>query len=75
MLPANHRWQSIPLKTPEAQVAAELSLRTCTLREQNPGTRAYVSCQKDVHIKRQPRPHRMDGGTLADANKAETSAN
>ena len=71
MLRTNHRRQLIPPRTPEARVAAELSLRACTLRERYPGARARAPRQKGAHIERWPRPCRMDDGALADANKAE----
>jgi hypothetical protein len=71
MLRANHRWQLIPPRTLKAQLAAELSLQARTLWEQYPGARAQAPCQKDAHTKRRLRPHRMDNGALADANKAE----
>jgi hypothetical protein len=74
MLHTNHCWQLIPPRTPEARVAAELSLRARTLREQYPGVRAIALCQKDAHIKRRPRPRRMDNGVLAYANKAEAGS-
>jgi hypothetical protein len=70
-LRADHRQQLIPPRTPIAQVAVELSLRACTLREQYPGARAQAPRQKEAHTERWPRPRLMDDGTLADANKAE----
>ncbi len=70
-LRTNHCRKLIPPRTPEARVATELSLRARTLREQYPGARAQVPHQKDAHIERRPRPHRMDDGVLAYANKAE----
>jgi hypothetical protein len=73
MLCANHHRRFIPPRTPEAQVAAELSLRACTLREQYPGARAQAPRQKDAHTKHWPRPRQMDDGALADANKAEAA--
>jgi hypothetical protein len=73
MLRANHRRRLIPPRTPEAQVAAELSVQACTLREQYPGARVRAPRQKDAHIERRPRPRRMDDGTLAYANKAEAA--
>ncbi len=72
-LRADHRRWLIPPGTPEAQVAAELSLRAGTLQEQYPGARTQAPHQKDAHIERQPRPHRMDDGALAYANKAEAA--
>ena len=70
MLCADHRRQLIPRGTPEARVAAELSVRARTLQERYPGARTRVPRQKGAHIKRRPRPRRMDDGALADANKA-----
>jgi hypothetical protein len=70
---ADHRRQLIPRGAPEARVAAELSVRACTLRELYPGARAQAPRQKDAHIERRPRPHRMDDGALANANKAEAA--
>ena len=52
---------------------AELSLRTCTLRERYTGARTHAPRQKDAHTERQPRPCWMDDGPLADANKAEAA--
>ena len=69
-LRANHRRQLIPPGTPEARVAAELSVRACTLREQYPGARAQAPRQKDAHTERRLSPCRMDDDALADANKA-----
>ncbi len=65
--------QLIPRGTPKAQVAAELSVRACTLRERYPCARAQVPRQKGARIERRPRPHRTDDGVLADANKAEAA--
>jgi hypothetical protein len=48
---ADHCRQLIPPRTPEARVAAELSLRACTLRELYPGACAQAPRQKDAHIK------------------------
>ena len=56
MLRADHRRQLIPPRTPEARVAAELSLRAHTLREQYPGAHAQAPRQKDANIERRPRP-------------------
>jgi hypothetical protein len=70
---ADHCWQLIPPRTPEARVAAELSLRACTLQEQYPGARAQAPRQKDAHMEHWPRPCRMDNGVLAYANKAEAA--
>ncbi len=72
-LRVNHCRQLIPPGTPKARVAAELSVLACTLRERYPGGRARAPRQKGAHIERRPRPHRMDNGALADANKAETA--
>ena len=72
MLRADHR-RLIPSGTPEAQVAAELSVRARTLRERYPGACAQAPRQKGAHIERRPRPRRMDDGELADANKAEAA--
>jgi hypothetical protein len=72
-LRADHRWRLIPSGTPEARVAAELSVRACTLRERYPGARARAPRKKGAHIQRRPRPRRMDNGALADANKAEAA--
>ncbi len=74
MLRADHRWQLIPPKTPEARVAAELSLLARTLQEQYPGACAQAPRQKDAHIERRLRPRRMDDGALAYANKAEAAS-
>jgi hypothetical protein len=73
MLRADHHRQLIPPRTPEAQVAAELSVRACTLQERYPGARVQAPRQKDAHIKCRPRPRRMDDGALAYANKAEAA--
>ncbi len=73
MLRANHRRQLIPTRTPEVGVAAELSLRACTLRERYPGARARAPRQKGAHTERRLRPRRMDDGALADTNKAEAA--
>jgi hypothetical protein len=73
MLHANHCRQLIPPRTPEVRAAAELSLRACTLREQYPGARTRAPRQKGAHTKCGLRPHRMDGGVLAYANKAEAA--
>ncbi len=70
---ADHRRRLIPPGTPKAQVAAELSVRACTLQEQHTGARAQAPCQKEAHIERRPRLRRMDDGALADANKAEAA--
>ncbi len=70
---ADHRRQIIPRETPEARVAAELSVRARTLRELYPGARAQVPRHKGAHIERRPRPCRMDDGALANANKAEAA--
>jgi hypothetical protein len=72
-LRADHRRQLIPPRTPEAQVAAKLSLQARTLREQYPGAEAQAPRQKDAHIERRPRPRRTDDGVLAYANKAEAA--
>jgi hypothetical protein len=72
-LRADHCWRLIPRGTPEAQVAAELSVRAYTLQEQHPGARARAPCQKGAHTERRPRPRRMDDGALADANKAKAA--
>jgi hypothetical protein len=72
-LRADHRRQLIPPRTPEAQVAAELSIRARTLRERYPGARAQAPHQKDAHIERRPRPRRMDDGALAYANKVKAA--
>ncbi len=72
-LRADHRRRLIPRGTPEARVAAELSVRARTLQELYPGARAQAPRQKGAHIERRPRPHRMDDGTLADANKAKAA--
>ena len=72
-LRADHCRQLIPPRTPEARVAAELSLRACTLRERYPGARARAPRQKGAHTERRPRPRRMDNGALAYANKAEAA--
>ena len=74
MLLVDHRRQLIPPRTPEVQVAVELSLQACTLREQYPGARAQAPRQKGSHTERWPRPRWMDDGTLADANKAEAAS-
>jgi hypothetical protein len=71
MLRADHRWGLIHHRTPEARVAAELSVRARTLRERYPGARARAPHQKGAHTERRPRPRRMDDGALAYANKAE----
>ena len=71
MLRADHCQQLIPPRTPEAQIAAELSLLACTLRERYPGARAQAPHQKDAHTERRLRPCWMDDGTHADASKAE----
>jgi hypothetical protein len=73
MLRADHHQQLIPQRTPEVRVAAELSLRACTLQEQYPSARVQAPRQKDAHTERQPRPRRMDDDALADANKAEAA--
>jgi hypothetical protein len=73
MLRADHRRQLIPPGTPEARVAAELSLQACTPQERYPDARARAPHQKGAHTKRQPRPRRMDNGALAFANKAEAA--
>ncbi len=70
---AEHCRQLIPPRTPEARVAAELSLRACTLREQHPSMRARAPRQKGAHTERRPRPRRMDNGALDNANKAEAA--
>jgi hypothetical protein len=72
-LRANHCRQLIPPRTPKARVAAELSLRACTLQEWYPGARGRAPHQKGAHTERRPRPCRMDNGVLADANKAEAA--
>ncbi len=72
-LHANHRRQLIPRGTPEARVAAELSVQAPTLQELYSGARAQAPRQKGAHIKRQPRPRRMDDGALANADKAEAA--
>ncbi len=72
-LRADHRQQLIPRGPPEAQVAAELSVRARTLRELYPGACAQAPRQKEAHIERRPRLRRMDNGALADANKAEAA--
>ncbi len=72
-LRADYCWRIIPRGTPKAQVAAELSVRACTLRERYPGARAQALRQKGARIKRRPRPRRTDDGALADANKAEAA--
>ncbi len=72
-LRADHRRQLIPSGTPKAQVAAELSVRACTLRERYPGARTRAPRQKGARIEHRPRPRRMDDGALADANKAEAA--
>ncbi len=72
-LRANRRRQLIPRRTPKAQVAAELSVRACTLQERYPGARAQAPRQKGARIEPRPRPPRTDDGTLADANKAEAA--
>ena len=41
------------------------------LQEKNPGARAQAPRQKEAQSERQPRPHQLDDGTLANANKAE----
>jgi hypothetical protein len=73
MLRADHRRRLIPPRTLKAQVAAELSLRARTLREQYSGAPVQAPCQNDAHIKRWPRPRQMDDGALAYANKAEAA--
>ncbi len=70
---ANHCRQLIPPGTPKARVAAELSVRACTLQERYPGVRTRAPHQKGAHIERRPRPRQMDDGALADANKAEAA--
>ncbi len=72
-LRADHCRQLIPPRTPKARVAAELSLRACTLREQHPGARGRAPRQKGAHTEHQPRPRWMDNGALADANKVEAA--
>ncbi len=70
-LRADHRRQLIPSRTPEARVVAELSVRACTLRERYPfGVRKRRANREPIC---RPRPRRMDGGALADANKAEAA--
>ena len=73
MLRVNHHRRLIPHRTPEARVAAELSLQACTLQEQYPGARTQAPRQKDAHTERRPRQRQMDDGTLADAIKAEAA--
>ena len=63
----------IPPRTPKARVAAESSLRACTLRERYPGVHAQAPRQKEAHTERRLRPRQMDDGMLADANKAEAA--
>jgi hypothetical protein len=70
-LRADHCQRWIPPRTPEAQLAAELSLRAYTLQEQYPGARAQAPRQKDARTERRPRPCWMDDGMHADASKAE----
>ncbi len=70
-LRADHRRRLISSGTPEARVAAELSLRARTLQERYPGACAQAPRQEGAHIERRPRLRRMDEGALADANKAE----
>ncbi len=72
-LRADHRRRLFPRRTPEAGVAAELSVRAPTLRELYPGARAQAPRQKGAHIERRPRPHWMDDGALANANKTEAA--
>jgi hypothetical protein len=72
-LRADHRRRLIPSGTPEARVAAELSVRAPTLQELYPGARAQAPRQKGAHIERRPRPRQMDDGALANANKAEAA--
>jgi hypothetical protein len=55
------------------RVEAELSIRACTLQEPYPGAPIQAPRQKDAHTKRRPRPHWLDDGVLADANKAEAA--
>ncbi len=74
-LRADRRRRLIPQRIPKAKVAAELSVRACTLRERYPGARAQAPHQKGARIERRPRPHRTDDGALADANKAEAATN
>ncbi len=72
-LRADHCQRLIPRGTPEARVAAELSVRARTLQELYPGALAQAPHQKGAHIERRPRPRWMDNGALADANKAEAA--
>ncbi len=72
-LRADHCRRLIPRGTPEARVAAELSVRARTLRELYPSARAQAPRQKGAHIEPRPRPRRMEDGALADANKAKAA--
>jgi hypothetical protein len=73
MLCADHHWELIPPRTPEARVAGELSLRACTLQERYPGAHGQAPGQKGAHTKRRPMPRRMDDGALAYATKADAA--
>jgi hypothetical protein len=73
MLRADHRRRLIPPRTPEAEVAAELSLRVFSFQERYPGTHARAPRQKGAHTKRRPRQRRMDDGALDDASTAKAA--
>ena len=66
----DHCRRLIPPRTPKARLAAELSLRVCTLREQYPGAHAQAPHQKDAQTEHWLRPHRLNDGMHANASKA-----
>ena len=73
MLRANHGRQFNSPKYPKERVAAELSPWAWTLREWYPGVRAQAPHQKEAQTEHRLRPHQLDDGTYADANKAEAA--
>ena len=63
----------IPPKDPEEQVAAELGPQVRILQERYPGASVQATRKKEAQSGCRPRPHQLDDGKLADANKAEAA--
>ncbi len=66
--PADHRNVEIRQGDPKVLLAAELHARAHTLKEQCPGARAQVLCQKGAQPDRQLNRYQLDGIKLAHAS-------
>jgi hypothetical protein len=59
LLHADHQWREMPLKDPEAQLAAELAQWCSRLQEQFPGVPARAMSRKQAQSGRWLQPHQL----------------